>query len=55
MICMRVLHLPNIGSIYCSRHGYRVKFLRDFNKKSEPELRTVPTKWKGRVQWWKEP
>ncbi|VDK78989.1 unnamed protein product [Litomosoides sigmodontis] len=52
---MRALRLPSVGPIYSSRHAYRVKFLRDFNKKSEPKLRTVPTKWKGRVQWWKEP
>ncbi|CAG9534781.1 unnamed protein product [Cercopithifilaria johnstoni] len=54
MRCMRILHPPNVGSICITYHGYRVRYLLDFNKK-EPQLRTVPTKWKGRVQWWKEP
>ncbi|VDM98434.1 unnamed protein product [Thelazia callipaeda] len=31
------------------------RFLRDFNKDTALKLRTVPTKWKGRIQWWKEP
>uniref|UniRef100_A0A0R3RT43 39S ribosomal protein L52, mitochondrial n=1 Tax=Elaeophora elaphi TaxID=1147741 RepID=A0A0R3RT43_9BILA len=51
---MHILHPPSVGSICNTRRSYRFRFLRDF-KKNEPELRTVPTKWKGRVQWWKEP
>ncbi|VDO12497.1 unnamed protein product [Brugia timori] len=55
MRCIRILNPSSAGSIYNTRHGYRIRFLRDFNKQEEPKLRTIPTKWKGRVQWWKEP
>lgn len=55
MRCMRLLHLSGVGFVYNTHHGYRIKYLRDFDKKTEPQLKTIPTKWGGRVQWWKEP
>uniref|UniRef100_A0A915Q342 Large ribosomal subunit protein mL52 n=1 Tax=Setaria digitata TaxID=48799 RepID=A0A915Q342_9BILA len=52
---MRMLCQPNIASVHTICRGYRIRFLRDFNKQNEPKLRKIPTKWWGRVQWWKEP
>ncbi|KAM3722365.1 39S ribosomal protein L52 [Dirofilaria immitis] len=55
MYCTDILRPSTIGYIYSACRGYRFRFLRDFNKRNEPKLRTIPTKWKGRVQWWREP
>ncbi|KAL3997249.1 hypothetical protein ACH3XW_10165 [Acanthocheilonema viteae] len=54
MLCRHILYPKSAGCICNTRRSYRFRFLRDFNK-NELKLRTVPEKWKGRIQWWKEP
>ncbi|VDN24021.1 unnamed protein product [Gongylonema pulchrum] len=52
---LRCLGFSAAAVFFTPCRGYRVRFLQDFNKKTGPKLRTMPTTWKGRMQWWREP